>query len=191
MPYVKTGTKRLFLPTAATAWEAVDVDGKPSRRPSAGEYWVDMRDRARHGDMRAARQASQVRYLKSMSEMTAEEWPYVIDRDPESDKALIVKTDPHEHNRVLMAQLITGWNLDGEDGPLSIAPESIDLLDERDHDYLFDEMQRRIGRVAGEEGPFGAPSAKPSGESASTIPTSPMPSNAIGSANAGAAVPPS
>lgn len=151
MSYVKAGTTRYTL-------------------PSDPEFWVELRERSRAGDRRAANEASTVRYLAPLNEIRPEDWHYVVDRTDDGEKGLVVKRNIDEYNRVLMARRIVAWNLTGEDGEqLPVTPDTVDLLEVEDWDFLWAKLDAEV-RPKEQEGPFDEPSNPSSEESsASTL----------------------
>jgi len=150
MPYVKTGATRHNLPTDP-------------------QYWVELRDHGRAGDRRVASEASTVRYVAALNEISPEDWHYVVDRTDDGERGLVVRRNVEEYNRQLMAQRIVRWNLtDENDQPLPVTPESMDLLEPEDWDFLWVKIE--AGRPKEEEGPFVEPSNPSSEESEQTTP---------------------
>lgn len=115
--------------------------------PSDGEFWVAMKRRATYGDQLAA-QASVVK-LESNGNGT-------VATEPNLDTSAYVRT--------LVSRLVVDWNLDDEQGQkLPISPETVEMLDPRDGDFLASEANKRVGeRTDDKQGPFGNISGLPS-----------------------------
>jgi hypothetical protein len=112
-----------------------------------GEFWVEMKRRASYGDQLAA-QAAVVKIETNAVGQTVTEQ----------------SLDTSAYVRTLVAKLIVDWNLDDESGQkLPITPESVDMLEPRDGDFLATEANKRVGGRADEkQGPFGNISGLPS-----------------------------
>lgn len=133
--------------------------------PSNPEFWVELRNHKRSGDRRAANEASTVRYLANLNEISPEDWHHVVDRTDDGEKGLVVKRSIDEYNRVLLTQRIAAWNLTNEDEQLlEITPETVDVLEPEDFDFLFEKLDAEV-RPKEQEGPFAEPSNPSSEES--------------------------
>lgn len=117
--------------------------------PSDGDYWVDMKKRAAYGDSLAAQSAM------------------VKIETNGNGQAKVSEPDSAASVRTLVARLIVDWNLDDEQGQkLPITPETIELLDSRDGNFLAEEANKRVGGRP-DDGPFGSVSGLPSAASKS------------------------
>jgi hypothetical protein len=149
MPYVKkSGVTRLKL-------------------PSDPKYWVEMRDRARYGDVSeaaaAAVQVSQVDLLTVDPSKLANVVP-----DVESGKGILTEYRGRAALDALVLRLITAWNLtDEHDEPLPINEDSLAILEPEDGAFLVSEARKRQGKTA--DGPFEKPSAPSSSDTTSSI----------------------